>query len=76
MSTKQRILIADDDANIAELVALYLTKEGYDTQKARDGREALSMFRSYSPDLIILDIALPDGNGFDLYRYQKRLSRT
>ena len=76
MSTKQRILIADDDANIAELVALYLTKEGYDTQKARDGREALSMFRSYSPDLIILDIMMPEMDGYEVCREVRKTSRT
>ena len=46
MNAKQRILIADDDANIAELIALYLTKEGYETRKAGDGREALQLVQT------------------------------
>ena len=76
MSTKQRILIADDDANIAELVALYLTKEGYDTQKARDGREAIQLFKSYDPDLVILDIMMPEMDGYEVCREIRKTSRT
>ena len=53
MNGKQRILIADDDSNIAELISLYLMKEGYETKKAADGREALRMVPIFDPDLII-----------------------
>ena len=76
MTSKQRILIADDDANIAELISLYLTKEGYDTQKARDGREALSLFHSYNPDLIILDIMMPEMDGYEVCREVRKTSQT
>ncbi len=76
MTSKQRILIADDDANIAELVSLYLTKEGYETQKARDGREALSLFHSFNPDLIILDIMMPEMDGYEVCREVRKTSQT
>ena len=72
MSTKQRILIADDDANIAELVALYLTKEGYDTQKARDGREAIDMVKRYGEeyyDFVLMDIRMPVMDGYEATKY-------
>lgn len=61
---KQKILIVDDDQNIAELIALYLTKECFDTKIANDGEEALTLFSQYQPHLILLDLMLPgiDGN--------------
>ena len=46
MNGKQRILIADDDANIAELISLYLMKEGYETKRAADGGKPCAWFRS------------------------------
>lgn len=76
MNTKQRILIADDDSNIAELISLYLGKEGYETQKASDGREALEMFRSFDPNLIILDIMMPEMDGYEVCREVRKSSTT
>ena len=55
MVSKQKILIVDDDNNIAELIALYLTKECFETKIVNDGEEALREFASFRPDLIILD---------------------
>ena len=55
MVSKQKILIVDDDNNIAELIALYLTKECFETKIVNDGEEALKEFVSFRPDLIILD---------------------
>lgn len=52
MATKQKILIVDDDNNIAELVALYLTKECFETKIVNDGEEALKQFHIFHPDLI------------------------
>ena len=63
MVSKQKILIVDDDNNIAELIALYLTKECFETKIVNDGEEALKEFASFRPDLIILDIMLPDTEG-------------
>ncbi|MBQ9063199.1 MAG: response regulator transcription factor [Eubacterium sp.] len=68
MTTKQKILIVDDDQNIAELISLYLTKEMYDNQIANDGREALQLFKSFQPDLILLDIMLPGMDGYEVCR--------
>ena len=66
MATKQKILIVDDDNNIAELVALYLTKECFETKIVNDGEEALKQFHIFHPDLILLDIMLPGADGFEL----------
>ena len=59
MAAKQKILIVDDDVNIAELISLYLTKECYDTKMVHDGEEALKVFSQYHPNLILLDLMLP-----------------
>ena len=66
MVSKQKILIVDDDNNIAELIALYLTKECFETKIVNDGEEALREFASFRPDLIILDLMLPEVDGFDI----------
>ncbi len=68
MATKQKILIVDDDSNIAELISLYLTKECYDTRTAGDGETALEMVRTYAPDLILLDLMLPGMDGYQVCR--------
>lgn len=68
MSSRQKILIVDDDNNIAELISLYLTKECYDTQIVNDGNEALIAFESYSPNLILLDLMLPGIDGYQVCR--------
>ena len=65
---KQKILIVDDDANIAELISLYLTKECYETKTAGDGPEALRLWKSFQPDLILLDIMLPGMDGYQICR--------
>lgn len=59
MVSKQKILIVDDDNNIAELISLYLTKECFDTRIVNDGEEALKTFDTYRPNLILLDLMLP-----------------
>ena len=55
MVNKQKILIVDDDSNIAELISLYLTKECFETQMVGDGEEALKVYHEFHPDLILLD---------------------
>ncbi len=65
---KQRILIVDDDANIAELISLYLAKEFYTTRIAGDGEEALRLMPEYRPDLILLDLMLPGIDGYQVCR--------
>jgi DNA-binding response OmpR family regulator len=64
MAAKQKILIVDDDSNIAELISLYLTKEMYETKIAEDGEDAILLFHSFQPDLIMLDLMLPGIDGF------------
>lgn len=68
MTAKQKILIVDDDVNIAELISLYLTKECFDTKTVNDGQEALDAFEQYSPNLILLDLMLPGIDGYQVCR--------
>lgn len=68
MVSKQKILIVDDDNNIAELISLYLTKECYDTHIVNDGEEALQAFEQYNPNLILLDLMLPGIDGYQVCR--------
>ena len=68
MATKQKILIVDDDNNIAELISLYLTKECFDTKIVNDGEEALQAFEQYVPNLILLDLMLPGIDGYQVCR--------
>ena len=76
MANKQKILIVDDDANIAEIISLYLTKECFDTQVASDGEEALKAFESYGPNLILLDLMLPGIDGYQVCREIRAKSTT
>ena len=66
MVTKQKIMIVDDDSNIAELISLYLIKECFDTLIVSDGEEALSKLTVYEPDLILLDVMLPGIDGYEV----------
>ena len=68
MATKQKILIVDDDDNIAELISLYLIKECYDTKTVGDGESALLEYKNYQPDLILLDLMLPGIDGYQVCR--------
>ena len=74
MATKQKILIVDDDNNIAELVALYLTKECFETKIVNDGEEALKQFHIFHPDLILLDLMLPDISGYTVLKEIRKIS--
>ena len=68
MAAKQKILIVDDDNNIAELISLYLTKECFETSIVNDGEEALTTFDSFEPNLILLDLMLPGIDGYQVCR--------
>ena len=68
MANKQKILIVDDDENIANLISLYLTKECYETRIEHDGQSALDAFKEYAPNLILLDIMLPGLDGYEVCR--------
>ncbi|MCQ2520201.1 MAG: response regulator transcription factor [Lachnospiraceae bacterium] len=76
MINKQRILIVDDDNNIAELVSLYLVKECFDTTICNDGETALETFDSYEPDLVLLDLMLPGIDGYQVCRSIRTKSQT
>jgi DNA-binding response OmpR family regulator len=69
-----RILIADDDPNIAGLVRMYLTKAGYDSAIARDGDETVKLLREERFDLLILDIMMPGQDGIQVIRGLRRRS--
>lgn len=68
MIAKQKILIVDDDENIAELISLYLNKECFDTKMVHDGESALKAFDEYAPNLILLDLMLPGIDGYQVCR--------
>lgn len=68
MVAKQRILIVDDDNNIAELISLYLTKECYECLIVGNGEDALSANDSFAPNLILLDLMLPGMDGYQVCR--------
>lgn len=68
MVNKQKILIVDDDNNIAELIALYLTKECFETMIVNDGESALAAVDSFVPNLILLDLMLPGIDGYQVCR--------
>jgi two-component system response regulator ResD len=74
MASKQKVLIVDDDPSISELISLYLTKECYETKKIEDGEEALKVFESFNPNLILLDLMLPGKDGYEVCREIRKTS--
>ncbi|MCF0145544.1 MAG: response regulator transcription factor [Eubacterium sp.] len=74
MAQKQKILIVDDDENIAELISLYLTKECYDCRIEQDGESALKAVREFNPHLILLDLMLPGMDGYQVCREVRQSS--
>lgn len=76
MPAKQKILIVDDDTNIAELISLYLTKEFYQVQIVEDGEQALQVFDTFQPNLVLLDLMLPGMDGYQVCRELRSRSNT
>ncbi len=74
MASNQLILISDDQRIIHETLEAYLTNEGFECISAFDGEEAISLFNSRKPDLIILDIMMPKKNGMDVCREIRAVS--
>ncbi|MBQ2184304.1 MAG: response regulator transcription factor [Lachnospiraceae bacterium] len=68
MISKQKILIVDDDNNIAELVSLYLTKECFETMIVNDGESVKEALETFAPNLILLDLMLPGIDGYQVCR--------
>lgn len=74
MDGKYKILIVDDEEHISELISLYLTKEGFETKEAFDGRSAIDTFINFNPNLILLDIMLPGMDGYEVCREIRKMS--
>ena len=72
----KKVLIVEDENNIAELLHLYLEKEGFDTAVAKDGGKAVELFRSFEPDLVLLDIMLPVLDGWSVLKKIRSESET
>jgi DNA-binding response OmpR family regulator len=70
----KKIFIIDDDINITNLVALYLKKEKYSVYEYNDSSEVYENFKRIMPDLLIMDIMMPDIDGFDLLKKIRRIS--
>lgn len=71
-----KILVVDDDSNICELINMYLQSTGYDTRIVYDGKSAQEVFSEYKPDLVLLDIMIPNVDGIDVLKWIRRESIT
>ena len=63
-----RILVVDDEESITQLVSTVLRYEGFEVESALDGKAAIKVARAFKPDLVVLDVMLPDWDGFEVYR--------
>ena len=72
----EKILVVDDDANICELLRLYLTKEGYQVTTANDGEEGLDKFNQVKPDMVLLDVMMPKMDGLEVCRRIRKAGNT
>ncbi len=68
MNIREKILVVEDERSISHFISAILTSNGYETMQARTGAEALSMISSHCPDVIILDLGLPDMDGLEVLR--------
>lgn len=65
---KRRVLVVDDDENIVKLVSMYLEKDGYRVDASHDGHDALTQFKRIKPDIVVLDLMLPEIDGLSVCR--------
>ncbi len=72
----KKVLIVEDDGNIAELLHLYLEKEGFETCVAKDGGKGVEFFRQFQPDLVLLDIMLPVMDGWSVLKKVREEGKT
>ena len=72
----KRILVVDDERKIVDLVTLYLEKEGFAVSSAGNGRQALELHERHDPDLVVLDLMLPELDGFEVARELRRRGDT
>jgi two-component system KDP operon response regulator KdpE len=75
MSQSQRILVVDDEAQIARVLRRSLAARGYEAQVASEGEEALEIFHAWTPDLVITDLSMPNMGGLELCRRLRAISR-
>lgn len=68
MTIREKILIVEDEKSIAHFISTILTTNGYETILAKTGTEAMTMLSSHCPDLVILDLGLPDMDGIEVLR--------
>ena len=76
MADPKKILIVEDEEKIAEAIEAYLKNSGYETSRASNGRDAITIFEKKMPDLVILDLMLPEISGEEVCRHIRRTSRT
>ena len=76
MGNQHTVLIIEDENNIARFISTILTANQYEVIRAENGRDGLMMITSYCPDIIILDLGLPDMDGIKIIRYVRQWSRT
>ena len=69
-----RILVVDDDINICDILRMYLEREGYEVKIANDGAEGVEAFKRFDPDLVLLDIMLPEKDGWQVCREIREVS--
>ena len=69
-----KIMVVDDDRHIAELISLYLRKEGFETKEVYNGRKAVEVFTAYAPFLVLLDLMLPEMDGYQVCKEIRRTS--
>ena len=72
--TNAKLLVVDDDPNICEVLKLYFENEGYKVKTASDGADGLAIFKSYDPDLVLLDIMMPRKDGWQVCREIREIS--
>lgn len=75
MNDPQRILVADDEAQITRVLRRSLAAYGYEVQVAAEGQEALAVFQQWTPDLVITDLSMPEMSGLELCRKLRGISR-
>ncbi len=71
----KKILIVDDEADVVEVIEMLLKSEAYDVLKAYDGKEALGILEDDTPDLVILDIMMPEIDGVEVCRRMRKLEK-
>jgi len=76
METKRRVVYIEDESEMIDLVRLILNRRGYEIIGANGGRDGLDMVRQQIPDLVLLDLMMPDMDGWDVYQQMKADERT